>query len=1033
MGNNVTGQLGTGSTTSSSTPVRAVAAVNAWNTCHEDLAARPAPIERLHKTVGDPCLPPGAHGTGVVGIFAAQEDNGVGLNGLLPRAKLQLGTTNHPGVLSLARDHSTAGDIILLEVAVGDKVSSSPDVYHDYPWEVDAAVYDQVVLATAAGITVVEAAGNRGNDLGDLTRPYAATLMGRPDSGAIMVGAGEPPAQAGTMCTDPKPARSAASFTTYGSRVDVQAHGACIASLGTPSEKDFTPTETDPNKMYWKHMSGTSGAAPIVVGAAGAVQSIAKQSGTPLTPLQLRQLLKRTGNPQNPGETKHVGPQPDVKAAVADLRGGLGAGTAHTLTVKSDGSVWTWGSNSAGQLGNGSTTNSTTPVPVVGLAGVRRGEATVAGGAVHSLAVRSDGTAWAWGANTFGQLGNGTTTASTTPVQVSGLTGVVAVAAAGTYSLALKSDGTVWAWGTNANGQLGDGTTTQRTTPVQVSGVTGAVGIAAGSADHALAVKSDGTVRAWGANTHGQLGNGTTTASTTAVPVTGLTGVRSVSAGYAHSLAVRTNGTVASWGNNSNGQLGDGTTTQRTTPVAVSGLTDVASASASFVFSLAVRTNGTVASWGNNSDGQLGNGTTTSSTTPVTTTGVSATALASGSLHGVAAKSDGTLHTWGGNINGQLGDGTTTQRNTPVTSNQITLLRSRPNVALSSSHAIVATSDGRVIAWGLNNAGQLGNGGSTDSTTPVTVRGISNAATTPDAVAVGQSHSLALLSNGTVLAWGANPSGQLGDGTTGNRLTPVKVGNLTGVVAVAASGSHSLALKSDGTVWAWGLNSAGQLGDGSTTSRSTPVQVSGLTGVARIATGPNGTSLAVRTDGTLRAWGANTNGEYGNGTTTAALTPVSTGLTGLSTQPGAVAVGATFATAVKANGTVVSWGANADGQLGNGTTTASLTPVTVTGVSTAVAVSAGSNHALALLRTGQTSAWGGNAQGQLGDGTTTPRPTPVTVTGLTGLTEVTAGLTTSAASRADGSVRTWGRNTNGQLGNGTTTASATPVLVSGTG
>jgi len=192
----------------------------------------------------------------------------------------------------------------------------------------------------------------------------------------------------------------------------------------------------------------------------------------------------------------------------------------------------------------------------------------IAGGGHHSLALRNDGTVWAWGRNNYGQLGDGTTTERHTPVQVANLTGVQAIAGGFSHSLALRSDGTVWAWGRNSKGQLGDGTTTNRTTPVQVLNLTGVQAIAGGFF-HSLALKSDGTVWAWGYNHFGQLGDGTTANRTIPVQVADLTGVQAIAAGSDHSLALRNDGTVWAWGWNYLGQLGDGTTANRSIPVQV--------------------------------------------------------------------------------------------------------------------------------------------------------------------------------------------------------------------------------------------------------------------------------------------------------------------------------------------------------------------------------------------------------------------------------------------------------------------------------
>jgi alpha-tubulin suppressor-like RCC1 family protein len=298
----------------------------------------------------------------------------------------------------------------------------------------------------------------------------------------------------------------------------------------------------------------------------------------------------------------------------------IAAGLAYSLAVKSDGTAWAWGNNSAG-------VPSYTPVQVSGLSGV-----TAIAAGTHSLALKSDGTAWAWGAGNAGGV-----------VQVSGLSGVTAIAA-GTHSLALKSDGTAWAWGYNGFGQLGDGTTTDRLTPVQVSGLSGVTAIAAGLA-YSLAVKSDGTAWAWGNNWDGELGDGTTmNERSTPVQVSGLSGVTAISgsggSGGSHSLAVKSDGTAWAWGFNTQGELGDGTTNERSTPVQVSGLSGVTAIAAGWYHSLAVKSDGTAWAWGENAYGDLGDGTTNNSSTPVQVSGLSGvTAIAGGGFHSLALSS----------------------------------------------------------------------------------------------------------------------------------------------------------------------------------------------------------------------------------------------------------------------------------------------------------------------------------------------------------------------------------------------------------
>jgi alpha-tubulin suppressor-like RCC1 family protein len=1033
-GANGSGQLGTGSTTASTSPVQAANISNLWNTCHEDLANRPAPAGppvRLQVTTGSPCQPRGWHGTAAVGFVSAQDDNGIGINGLLPKAKLQLVSgTDWGGSVALARTNSQPGDVIWFEVAIGFGSGG-------YPWEWAPDIYDEIVTSTAAGITVVEPAANGGNSLDDPFDSNARMIMDRPESGAIIVGAGEPSSnmpwtvECNPANSHPAP-RTARDFSTYGTRVDLQGWANCITSLGNPDNHDLSPSETDVNKMYWSNMNGTSGASPMVVGAVGAVQGILKQAGAPLTPAQIRALLKRTGSPQPVGDTRHIGPLPNIRAAVEDLRGGLAAGASHTLTARADGTVWAWGDNASGQLGNGTTTGSTVPVQVNSFSDVRRGAGSVAGGSTHSLAVRSDGTVWAWGQGTNGQLGNGGTANSSIPVQVSGLTNAVAVTAGTAFSAALKSDGTVWSWGLNTNGQLGDNTTTQRTTPVQA--FTNAARISAG-ASHMLAVRTDGTAWSWGLNSNGRLGLGDTIQRNAPTQITALTGVSTAAAGSDHSLAVRTDGTVASWGGNGSGQLGLGDTTQRTSPTTITGLTGVARVSAGLSDSFAIRTNGTASGWGINTSGQVGDSTTTQRTTPVAVASLTgAVAIVAGSQHAVATRPDGAVWSWGGNGSGQLGNGSTTNAG-PANLTRINAIRTRSNVSTGLSHALMADPSGRVLTWGANANGQLGNGTTSGSTVPVQVWGVSNAVPTPGGVAAGDAHSLAIVGDGVVLAWGANSSGQLGNNSTTASSVPVVVSGLSGVVAVSAGANFSMALKSDGTVWTWGLNSNGQLGLGNTTNRLVPNQITSLTSVVSLGAGTT-FAFAVRSDGTVRSWGQNTNGQLGDGTTTQRTAPVTvTGLTGVSTRPGGIDGGSNHAVAVRADGTVAAWGSNSVGQLGANpaTVTSSSTALTVAGLTGVARVNAGVQHSAAVRSDGTARTWGLNSSGQLGNGSTTNSWPPVTVNGsLTSLGSITGGSGFTATAQANGSVWAWGGNASGQLGNGSTTTNTSPVQVTGT-
>ncbi|MCL2104189.1 MAG: RCC1 repeat- and reductase domain-containing protein [Kiritimatiellaeota bacterium] len=312
----------------------------------------------------------------------------------------------------------------------------------------------------------------------------------------------------------------------------------------------------------------------------------------------------------------------------------VSAGGYHTVALKEDGTVWTWGDNYNGQLGDNTWISRYTPVQVKGEEGegVLSNVVSVAAGGDHTVALKEDGTVWAWGDNDFGQIGDDTWTDKTTPVQVKGeggvgwLSNIVAVAAGRRHTVAVKDDGTVWAWGWNYSGQLGNGTWITRYTPVQVDngGLSNITAVAAGE-EHTVALKDDGTVWAWGYNGSGRLGDGTMVDQNTPVQAKGVGGegvlsnITAVAAGDSHTVVVKDDGTVWAYGLNSYGQLGDGTTTQRTTPVQAGGggLSNIVAVVAGGLHTVALKSDGTVWAWGLNSSGQLGDGTWENKFTPV--------------------------------------------------------------------------------------------------------------------------------------------------------------------------------------------------------------------------------------------------------------------------------------------------------------------------------------------------------------------------------------------------------------------------------
>jgi alpha-tubulin suppressor-like RCC1 family protein len=339
-----------------------------------------------------------------------------------------------------------------------------------------------------------------------------------------------------------------------------------------------------------------------------------------------------------------------------------------------------------------------------------------------------------------------------------------------------------------------------------------------------------GAAKCWSLNTDGALGDGTTGTRLTPVQVTGLTsGVTAISTNDNTTCAV-VSGAAKCWGNNTNGQIGDGTTTSRSTPTQVTGLTSGVTAISVGGQHVCAVVSGAAKCWGMNSSSQLGDGTTTSKTTPTTVSGLSSgvTQISAAALGGCVLLTSGGVKCWGDNTNGQLGDGTTTARSTPVAvsglSSGVTQIS-----ANSDSHACAVLTGGGVKCWGGNSVGGLGDGTTTNRSTPVSVVGLGASATS---VSTGLVRSCAVLTTGSVYCWGWNSTGQLGDGTTTDNPSPVQVSGITaGAVVTASAWYHSCAVVSVG-LKCWGRNTIGQLGDGTTTQRLTPVRTTGLNDVA---------------------------------------------------------------------------------------------------------------------------------------------------------------------------------------------------------
>jgi hypothetical protein len=350
------------------------------------------------------------------------------------------------------------------------------------------------------------------------------------------------------------------------------------------------------------------------------------------------------------------------------------------------------------------------------------------------------------------------------------LTGWVQVDVGLNHTIGLKSDGTLWAWGLNDNGQLGDGTTVSKNVPTHIDTNTNWSSIAVIWGNHTVALKTDGTLWAWGKNDYGQLGDGTIISKTVPTRIGSGTDWSKITVGSDHTIALKSDGTLWAWGKNDYGQLGDGTIINNTVPIRI----------------------GIDTNWSK---------------------------IVAGGEHTIALKRDGTLWAWGRNDSGQLGDGTIISKNVPTLISNDTKWS---NIIAGGLYTVALKTDGTLWSWGVNNVGQLGLG---NTTSPITIP-TQVIDTNWSAIANGVGHTIGLKADGTLWTWGDNSSGQLGDGTIISKSVPIRIGTDTNWSSVIAGGQgYTIALKVDGILWAWGKNDCGQLGDGTTQNKSIPVQI----------------------------------------------------------------------------------------------------------------------------------------------------------------------------------------------------------------
>lgn len=532
----------------------------------------------------------------------------------------------------------------------------------------------------------------------------------------------------------------------------------------------------------------------------------------------------------------------------------MAVGYEHVCGVHTNGSLWCWGDDSAGQLGDGGSSLQDTPVHVTGGAPQW---SSVSAGTSHTCGVGTDHSLWCWGDNTEGQLGIGSTKSSNVPTQVAGMTWA-AVSVGGVHTCATRIDQSLWCWGDNVHGELGIGSMQNQTSPVLVdkkswsqvsSGVTHTCALSIGH-------KTARLVWCWG-------DSGVSTSITPMKVDKRVKSWVSVSAGDDETCGTRSNQQIYCWGTNSYGQLGQGDTKTHQKPTQVTFRLGWVTAVAGGMSTCAIRSDATLWCWGSNSFGQLGDHAREPRylPTPVNDSTRWLDVGDSGGSHTCAISDvihfEGDLYCWGVDDHGQLGDGATTDQILPELIGSDTWT----DVTGGEADSCGVQTDKSLWCWGANDDGQLGLGNQKEIHSPKRVGDQSNWVE----VSAGNNHTCAVDTDGGLSCWGDNGNGQLGDGSTTNSNVPVQISPSTGWSSVSAGVSHTCAIRNDATLWCWGDNSHGEIGDGTEIQRLSPVEVANdPRDFTQVDVGGT-TSCAINSKQSLFCWGIDDHGQAGLG------------------------------------------------------------------------------------------------------------------------------------------------------------------------
>ncbi len=750
----------------------------------------------------------------------------------------------------------------------------------------------------------------------------------------------------------------------------------------------------------------------------------------------------------------------------------VSAGISHTVAIKNDGTLWAWGYNGYGQLG--CVCFSAPPVSIQ-QTGAENNWKMVSAGSYHTLAIKKNGTLWAWGSNLYGSLGDSTKIDKKTPIQIGKDSNWISVDAGSDNSFAIKKDSTLWAWGKNTNGNLGIGSNNSSLIPIQIGTAKDWIKVSAGFY-HTLGVKSNGTLWAWGQNNYSQLGDGGALSSINYPKQVGIdSNWIDMSAGGQHNLSLKIDGTLWAWGDNTKWLCGTGVAGTVYTPTKVGTDSNWVSISAfGFSGSMATKKDNTLWGWGINTTGQIGNGNNATKFYPIQINADSDWHLvSSGGGHTVAIKKDSSLWVWGRNDYKQLANGTTNNYYSPLSLGCVDAYRTPPKInsftptsgitgqtIIIKGYNFLGTNTvnfgGKYASFSITNDSTIkatvGNGssgnvlvtkttGGKDSLSgftflppPIITSFYPTAGTTGDLITIkghnftginsvnfgdttkAHSSNFKVLNDSCILA-------VLQSGASGNVYVQGNygIGYLYGFTSnipipkgcwnsIYTGTNHTLAISRDGTLWSWGLNQSGQLGVGDTVNKNNPTLVS-TSNDWKFIDGGSAHTLALKNDSTLWAWGGNDNGELGNGNSTKSTIPIHIG----TSLWKSVSAGDACSFGIKNNGTLWAWGSNLYGQLGDSSLVIADTPTQIGTNNNWKNIYTNSLSTFGIKNDGSLWAWGLNNNAQLGVGDIINKKMPTLINPGSQWTTVTSSQSHTLAINYDGTLWAWGINNHGQL------------------